>query len=263
MAEFIVSQVALPNVVDKWFIIGRLMVVPFLGWRREQRQRRHPRLNEGGSRTSTGEQKMKKPLLLSVCVAVVAVMVVQAQARPFLAPNVSCQGDACDGGNTIRDYVYELHQVDPTFSNLRSFSVGVLDPGGISNILGPDGWTADITAANPEVFDPLTDGVFTEHGTIAPESWQSAPYVITWTAPGDGILPSEWSTLQFGFDDPNRPVNVTWASNFSSGGTYDSVAGGVGAYSYGPVHTPIPEPSTAILVIVAAISLIARISRRR
>jgi hypothetical protein len=179
-----------------------------------------------------------------------------AHARPPLQPpNVSCQGNACDGGNSIRDYVYELHEVEATADNLRQFSVGVLDPGGITNILGPEGWTAEIKAA--DTFIPRTDNVFTEHGLVAPEPWQDVPYVITWTAPGNGIPPSEWTTLLFGFDDPMPPVNVTWGTNFSSANTSNVVAGGAGVYTYGPVHTPVPEPSTVVLLLAGAMGLVA------
>ena len=206
---------------------------------------------------------MKKLLVLLCGVAMIlAAAVAPVHATVYVPPTkVSCQGAACDG-NPIRDYVYDLEK-GSTITNLSSFSVGVVDdPSNITNILSPTGWTVAIV---PTDFTLKTDGVFTDHGQWAQGPWGDVPYEITWTAEREGgIPPSEWTTpLEFGFDDPNSPVDVTWADNINHCYTSSLVAGGVGVYTDGPVHTPAPEPSTVVLLIVGAIGCFAYAWRRR
>ena len=205
-----------------------------------------------------------KKLLLSCCVTVILLTAV-ALAHAAVAlppPTVSCQGGECDG-NQIRDYVYDLKNNTTLGNNLTSFSVGILDdPSNITDYLSPTGWDAPTIQLAPSSTQ-LTDGVFTNHGTVAPGRWTSVTYEITWTAPGGGIPAGGWTNLTFGFNDPKPPVNVTWSSNLVNCNTSYPVAGGVGVYTDGPVHTPVPEPSTIVLLIVGAIGLLACAWRRR
>jgi hypothetical protein len=205
---------------------------------------------------------MKKLLVLFCCVTgILVTAVAPIHAIVYMPPTeVSCQGDACDG-NPIRNYVYDLKNTAAN-GNLSSFSVGVLDnPSNITDILSPAGWTATITSTD---FTLKTDGVFTNHGVWAPGPWSDVPYEITWTTSDEnGIPPSGWTNLTFGFNDPNPPVDVTWSDNLNSCRTWSVVAGGEGTYTDGPVHTPAPEPSTIVLLIVGAIGLLAYASRRR
>jgi hypothetical protein len=208
---------------------------------------------------------MRKLLLTLACVAVLVVMAAPAYARPYVPFFVSCQGSACGDGNLTRDYVYELQKFDQG-SNLCGFSVGLLDPNGISNILSPEGWTVAITPTSAP-YAPLTDNTFTADGYVAPGLWQSVPYEITWTAPGGGIPSTAWTTYLLGFDDPHSPVNVTFDGTYGSSpgsiihfgynNTFSCVCGGVGVYGIGPVHTPLPEPSSLVLCCVGAIGLLA------
>jgi len=199
---------------------------------------------------------MKQMLICVGClIGILALATPQASAD--FQTDVSCQGGICDG-NPIRDYVYELQNLNGVFGNtLTEFQVGLPDPDGISNVLAPAGWTWEIVAGE------LTDGVTTLHTNFAPSPWYSIPTAIRWIAPDGGVPSAEWSTLLFGYDDLKPYINVTWSDNLDSCDVNLPVAGPVGVFTDGPVHAPVPEPSTLVLLGMGAIGLLAYAWRKR
>jgi hypothetical protein len=193
--------------------------------------------------------------------------VAPVHAATAIWTNVACRATAPSGDNTLWNYVYTLHNADAYSrnANFNAFSVGLLDPWGISDIVSPQGWAYSIGPASSD-FTPLTNGVKTMQGRVGEGPWSAVSYVITWTGPGDPI-PVD-GTLTFGFDDPNAPVDVTWRDYLTgsiptTGATSQPVAGEGASYTNGPVYTPAPEPSTLVLLLVGAAGLLAYARRRR
>ena len=200
-----------------------------------------------------------KQMLICVGCLIGLLALATPQVSADFQTDVSCQGAACDDTNPtpLRDYQYDLKNLDPEGgSNLMEFQVGLPDPDGITDVLAPEGWTWSI------VPEQLSDLVATDHGGIAPSPWYSVA-AIRWVAPGDGVPSEEWTNLTFGFNDPKPYVNVTWSNNLDICDVFLPVAGGLGVYTDGPVHAPVPEPSTLVLLGMGAIGLLAYAWRKR
>ena len=183
-----------------------------------------------------------------------------AQATNVL--QVSCDGTRC-GDSGIRDYQYILGVAPSGSTPVTSFLVGTCDPNqdDYTDWIDPPGWTHQFVASDSSL---LHTGFF-PHGTLASGEAPQCELAILWTGssvlqPGDSLL--------FAYDNPNAPHTVTWEDSVGDIADWSQpVAGGivdgVPIFTNGPVHAPVPEPSTIALLSAGIVSVLAYAWRRR
>jgi hypothetical protein len=211
---------------------------------------------------------MKRAFVVSL--ALVLVFAVSAAAQIPANWDISCQGTESNGGGG-KLYQYELLNVS----------------GGNLMLTGLQVTTDDLNLANyTNITAPVPAGQFvfgfgavpggwvnprlkTPHGQIAPPPGVNdigAGWVV-WTLNQPLLVPA-LGTAVFTFDNPNPSENVDWVGNPEKGmwvgaAWNQPVAGPVGVFTHGPVHGPVPEPSTVVLLGIGAFSLLVYAWRRR
>jgi len=192
------------------------------------------------------------PMLLT-CVAVWALLSTWASAD---APLIGCIGTE-SGGNGPRLYAYE---VDSASYPMVQFMVGTndLDSRHYTNVLIPPGWRFAVEPV-PMAHMHTTK---TPHGRVSPGPCRCLTQGrVRWWAndPADAI---EFFT--FGFDHPWPSEDVDWILETrrenpplppelrTFRADWDAAVG----WGYGPVHAPVPEPTTLGLLGAGAVSLL-------
>lgn len=204
---------------------------------------------------------MKNGLMVFGCLFVIMVFAVASAQGDFVL-DVSCDGtQSTGGGNRLYDYV--LRNPTSDAQSIIWFVVGTDDgnEADYSNWIEPAGWSHIIRANSHGLVD--NPHLKTPHGQIAPVFTGATAYEVYWW--GNSItLDPNGGTREFAFDNYYPSENVQWKDSLGDAATWaQAVAGGVGVYTDGPVHAPVPEPSTFILFGAAAISLLAYAWRQR
>ena len=186
---------------------------------------------------------------LSALVFVGAVVVTPAHGQPIY--QVSCEGTESGGGGTTL-YQYTVKNVSGAPQILMHFLVGtdVLDVTKYSAPYSPGNsfvFSLMSSAQAPCGFVPFTSGQKTPHGVVPPQ--QSNPMLgfIVWSDPIGLALPPN-GTATFGFTcslpskdaewgafDPSCVIGNVAVSN-------QPVAGPIGIFTQGDVHSPPPRP---------------------
>ncbi len=200
-----------------------------------------------------------------VCVGFVACPATALMLPPVPQRNViQCLGTESGGGG-VRQYEYEVwnNELNTPFSSLW---VGTDDTNlaNYTNWLLPPNWQLglDLTWGMPD-----TPGVKTPHGQVAPSPTGTTAAVIHfWTGPlGQPIQPGQIAL--FGFDNPHASQNVDWyptppwpaiGANWNSPVGTGAFAAPNTAWTDGPVHGPVPEPSALGLLVIGAAAAVRR-----
>ena len=200
---------------------------------------------------------MKKIMFLVVC----AMLLTAGLALGMVAPpfNISCEGTRCSGGGQ-RDYQYTLQNIWGTPMTITEFYIGTGDLAisDYSNWTAPEGFTSTaVVAAWDELGENYniltTTGMETPHGVYPSRDVSDSLGGIVWT--GNVVIESG-ATVTFGFDNPNESWDFQWLASTPSttiypkviGNIYDKIAGPTGIFTTGYVHSPVPEPTTLLLL---------------
>jgi len=207
---------------------------------------------------------MKRTFLASAAVVFGLALPAAAQQRPNW--DISCEGTESGGGGR-QMYQYELLNVtnQPLLLTALSITTNDMSIGNYANWTMPANWNVGVVAGGG-----WTNLFKTAHGAVAPPPQQGGAGWIQWTAPAAGgvNVPAN-GTVLFGFDNPNRSWNVDWfatpeVGNWIGANWLAPVAGPAGAFTHGPVHAPVPEPATVVMLAGAGlIGLLAYARRRR
>lgn len=173
---------------------------------------------------------------------------------------VSCYGtEGGGGGGALRQYQYDVWNTETNNGlpniQLTSFFVGTddMNPANYTNILMPNGWTWALQAGgiweNP--------GLYTPHGQIAPPPTATTLGVVHFWSVVPGTAIANGAAASFGFDNSHSPQNVDWfttpqGDHLPGANWLVPVAGGLGVFTTGPVHGPIPSPGAMALLAGAA-----------
>lgn len=184
---------------------------------------------------------------------VVALLLALCLATPTLAQGgatVLCQGNICGGGG-IRNYQYDVTGTGGLM--IHQFHVGTCDPNiaDYTNIIGPAGWSFGIA----NILEDHRDA-FTPHGGFSAPDGRCLRCAV-WTEPENG---AGVQNALFGFDNPNHAHDVGWFLNSGLPVENWNAAVGMGA---GPVHGPVPEPSSILALCSGLIALAGLKLRKR
>jgi hypothetical protein len=185
------------------------------------------------------------------------VCVLMLAAAPASAFNsnfwISCQGTESGGGGGLR-YEYDVINNSGGPINLVSLTIGTDDIAlaNYTNILKPAGWNFAIGGGGYW----RNKCIKTPHGQIAPSGGgtptaDTVGSIVFWDPQGVGIALVPNATVLFGFDNPHSSQNVDWFGGPEpmAGANWGApVAGPAGVYTNGPVHSPVPEPTTLLLL---------------
>jgi hypothetical protein len=204
---------------------------------------------------------MKKITFLAVCAMLLtARLALGTQAPPL---KISCEGTLCDGGGQ-RDYQYTLHNVWSTPVTITEFYIGTGDLAisNYSNWIAPEGFTSTAEVAAWDVLGGgynvmSTTGTETPHGVYPPRDLSDSLGGIVWT--GSTVIDAG-ATVTFGFDNPNQSQDFQWHSSTTTwtnitGYTSWPIAGPIGTFGSGYIHSPVPEPATLILLSLGGLLL--------
>ena len=166
------------------------------------------------------------------------------------AYTVVCNGSE-SGGSGPRDYYYEITLGDS--NQMDYFQVGT-ECGLLAhytNIVGPEGWTFVLGS---EILEPHYEGK-TDHGSISPGTGSpDVDIVVYWF----GTDLTGAGTYYFGFDNPHPSHDVGGLVEDDMVNVWNEdwdLAVGTGA---GPLHGPVPEPATIILLGLGGLALMRR-----
>jgi hypothetical protein len=204
----------------------------------------------------------------------VAVMLVLAWAAGVCGAStitVGCIGTESGGwgGPLGWRYAYEVTVVDtPGDLGMWYFQVGTCDLTlanysrvMITDMLGNPipGWQTVYPGgtANPHDIEAHRDGK-TPHGTVSQGPLGIAQGYVRWDIiPGTPTIP-DGTTVFCGFDNPNTSHDVGWTAGIPGmTDVNEDWSQGVG-FGYGPVHGPVPEPATLLLMGAGLTGLLAR-----
>lgn len=206
-----------------------------------------------------------KRVVLALAASAAMIGVASAQGLIW----VSCEGVESGGGG-VTQYQYGLMNTSAAPILLMVFDVGTDDPN-IANYSGwvtPAGWISFIVPPSHP-----TSTVKTPHGMVSPGPLQPTAVTIRFIDPtGVGLLlnPGVPTPGLFGFNNVNGSEDVEWLALDTNNAVVGitnwgiPVAGPLGVYTPGPVHAPIPEPTTCSLMVVLLSALgLSRFGIRR
>lgn len=188
----------------------------------------------------------------NVCNATLCLLLLAGCVQVAQADTVTCERplSPCNQDG-LRDYYYDV--TIGAGSSLSTLVVGTLD-GNIndySNWVMPTGWAYElVTNSDPAL---LYDIPYTNHG-VGTENDGMVPYKIVWSGPAQTTA----TTYSFGFDNAQAPTDVGWAIDYAATNWSALVSDGAG-----PVHAPVPEPSTLALLLAAGFGLLAHAWQKR
>jgi hypothetical protein len=185
---------------------------------------------------------------LAALVFVTAAVVPPAQAQGIF--QLSCEGIESGGGGTT-SYQYTVKNVSGVPQTLQHFIVGtdVLDGTKYAAPYSPGNqfvFSLMPSAQAPCGFVPYTSGLKTPHGVVPPQASTTLQGFIVWSHP-IGLLLAPNATATFGFTCALRSKDAEWgAFNPQCVGNVAlsnvPVAGPMGVYTLGFVHSPAPTP---------------------
>jgi hypothetical protein len=198
-----------------------------------------------------------KRLILTVFICIWASFVGSVLAAPQ-DWSICYEGTEASGGGQ-RDYQYELKNITNQAVNLNVVYVGTFDSilADYTNILMPNGWVFSIVGGGGKT----TPGVSTPLGQIAPAPIQCDGMLLARWGLQNGVNVAPGATVTFGFDNPNPSQNVDWycAVEPTPGANWNSpVAGPLGTFTDGPVHGPVPEPATLLLLGLGGLAIVRK-----
>lgn len=185
----------------------------------------------------------------------------EAQVPPQDA--IHCLGTESGGGG-LRQYQYDVFNGEPVAA-LTSLFVGTddINPANYGNWLMPAGWTVAIQTEGAHIWK--NTGLKTPHGQVAPppgENELTFGWIHWWSVGGQAIQPGQMAS--FGFDNDNPSQNVDWFTTpqgaIPAGANWNSPVGtGTwGIWTDGPVHSPVPEPTSLSLLALGGLALLRR-----
>jgi hypothetical protein len=197
---------------------------------------------------------MRRLLFLLVSAALLFALSIPLAAQ-IPHPTVIDNGNIC-GGAGPRNYYYDVSVWATEL--FTSFGIGVHNPvlANYANILVPVGWQVAIKELNPEL-PPWTmpDDPYTAHGIVSGGPTGLCPYTLFWNsmAPGSAV-----QSFGFGFDYNAEPHDVGWVVS----GIRENWGQPVGAGA-GPVHSPVPEPGSLLVLCSGLVTLAGATLRKR
>jgi hypothetical protein len=185
-----------------------------------------------------------------------------ATARAQQAFYISCEGAQSTGGGVLL-YQYELLNMTGAPLMLTDLRIGTDDLllADYTNITNPAGFAFSVGAGDTQLG---TTTVKTPHGAFVPNLQWVRPTagMIHWSNPQGLLLPPQ-GTAVFGFNNQLQSEDVEWVANALGGGIGIGtpaivVAGPMGIFTTGPVHAPVPEPVSGMIVFASLAAMMRR-----
>ncbi|MHC4180389.1 MAG: PEP-CTERM sorting domain-containing protein [Planctomycetota bacterium] len=200
---------------------------------------------------------MNKALVITVTLGFIGV----ASLAEADAPLIRCVGTE-SGGSGPRQYAYD---VDSASYPMVEFRVGTkdLEAANYASVLMPDGWTFAVES----VPGHHMHDVKTPPGKVSPGPCRCLTRgSVVWQAKDPDFAVEFFA---FGYDHPWASEDVSWILQTEREGpppkqyTFREDWGSSVGTGFGPVHGPVPEPSTLILLTMGTLVLLAYAWRRR
>lgn len=182
---------------------------------------------------------------------------------------ITCEEIACtsSGSQGATRYEYTIKNTSDSTQTIPQLEVGAydLDSSNYSNWTSPSGMSAevgkysDLSGTPSEVYtsgDPGPDWspIFTPHSQNMPGGSVKLPGAIQWTGSHDVAAQG---TVVFGFDNPHPPMDAEWGINSTLGWSQANLPmANPSTFTLGYVHTPMPEPATGVLLLLATAGII-------
>ena len=179
---------------------------------------------------------------------------------------IACEGTESGGGG-VSTYQYTLRNLDQSTRTLNLFYLGTDDVNlaDYSNWVMPLGWSSQVGTWASFLGDLNvmgTDHVKTPHMVLPPPPVGSTLGAIVFSGPTLNL--ASLGTATFGFDNANHSEDVEWIAEgvapppndeFTVGTYILPMAGPLGTFTQGFVHSPVPEPSTLLMLGIGALGL--------
>jgi hypothetical protein len=187
--------------------------------------------------------------------------------------DIAFEGTVSAGGGAL-NYQYTLRNIAQNPLVMTEFYLGTqdLNPANYSAWLAPAGMTPAATIIPTPSLPPTlnvmgTTGTKTPLGAVPPPPPFASAGNIIWA--GNVTIPVG-GTVTFGFNNANAAWDVEWLASgrpvttwVSIGNSGLPIAGPLGIYSGGFVHSPVPEPSSLILLLGPLVVAAMRRNRAR